>query len=64
MFGFQWVEEAKTQERLAILRPYQVNEKLMAESGKSSTIFMHCLPAVRGNEVTNEVIEGPPVCSF
>ena len=62
-----WVsmgEEAKTQERLAILRPYQVNEKLMAESGKSSTIFMHCLPAVRGNEVTNEVIEGPQSVVF
>ena len=62
-----WVsmgEEAKTQERLAILRPYQVNEEIMKDSGKSSTIFMHCLPAVRGNEVTNEVIEGPQSVVF
>lgn len=62
-----WVsmgEEDKTQERLAILRPYQVNQKLMEESGKNSTIFMHCLPAVRGNEVTNEVIEGPQSVVF
>ena len=57
-------EEDKTQERLAILRPYQVNQKLMEESGKNSTIFMHCLPAVRGNEVTNEVIEGPQSVVF
>ena len=62
-----WVsmgEEDKTQERLAILRPYQVNQELMEESGKNSTIFMHCLPAVRGNEVTNEVIEGPQSVVF
>ena len=62
-----WVsmgEEDKTQERLAILRPYQVNQKLMEESGKNSTIFMHCPPAVRGNEVTNEVIEGPQSVVF
>jgi len=40
------------------LRDYQVNEELMAASGKKETLFMHCLPAVRGYEVTNEVIEG------
>ena len=55
-----WVsmgEEAKSAERLAILRPYQVNDKVMKATGKDETIFLHCLPAVRGNEVTNEVIE-------
>jgi ornithine carbamoyltransferase len=57
-----WVsmgEEAKAKERLEILRPYQVNEALMAQTGKAGTIFMHCLPAVKGNEVSYEVIEGP-----
>ena len=55
-----WVsmgEEAKTQERKALLKPYQVNSRLMSLTGKTGTIFMHCLPAVRGNEVTEDVIE-------
>ena len=50
-------EEAKAAERIALLKPYQVNADLMKKTGKASTIFMHCLPAVRGNEVTDEVIE-------
>jgi ornithine carbamoyltransferase len=57
-----WVsmgEEEKSKERLELLRPYQVSEKLMAATGKSETIFMHCLPAVKGNEVAFEVIESP-----
>ncbi|MFN3691731.1 MAG: ornithine carbamoyltransferase, partial [Fervidobacterium sp.] len=37
---------------------YQVNEGLMRKTGKKETIFMHCLPAVKGEEVTFEVIEG------
>ncbi|MDO5031815.1 ornithine carbamoyltransferase [Corynebacterium sp.] len=38
--------------------PYQVNEKIMARA-KEDAIFLHCLPAYRGNEVTAEVIDGP-----
>ena len=57
-------EEDKAAERVALLSPYQVNQKLMDASGKKSTIFMHCLPAVRGNEVTDEVIEGPASVVF
>jgi ornithine carbamoyltransferase len=57
-----WVsmgEEEKSKERLELLRPYQVDEKMMAATGKRDTIFMHCLPAVKGNEVAFEVIESP-----
>ena len=55
-----WVsmgEEEKATERIAILKPYQVNSDLMKATGKESTVFMHCLPAVREKEVTHEVIE-------
>ena len=50
-------EEAKTEERIKLLRPYQVNIELMKKTGKESTIFLHCLPAVKGYEVTEEVFE-------
>ena len=50
-------EEDKAAERVALLRPYQVNEALMARTGKAGTILLHCLPAVKGNEVTEDVFE-------
>ena len=50
-------EEDKAKERIELLSPYQVNAKLMASTGKDSTIFMHCLPAVKGKEVTEDVSE-------
>lgn len=43
--------------RRQILGPYQVNEALM-EKANSDSIFMHCLPAYRGDEVTADVIDG------
>ena len=55
-----WVsmgEEALKEERTLLLRPYQVNKELMAATGKKDTIFMHCLPAVLGQEVTEDVFE-------
>jgi len=52
-------EEDKKEERIRLLSPYQVNQKLMNMTGKSDTIFLHCLPAVKGEEVTADVIEGP-----
>ena len=39
------------------LKPYQVNKKIM-KSAKKASIFMHCLPANRGEEVTNDVMDG------
>ena len=55
-----WASMGKEQEakrRAAIFAPYQVNAELMALA-KSDALFMHCLPAYRGKEVTAEVIEG------
>ena len=46
-----------------LLRPYQVNSKLMSLA-KKDAIFMHCLPAHRGEEVTDEVIDGPQSVVF
>jgi ornithine carbamoyltransferase len=52
-------EEDKAAERTAALSPYQVNMKLFNSTGKDTTLFMHCLPAYKGKEVTVEVFEHP-----
>jgi ornithine carbamoyltransferase len=46
-----------------LLRPYQVNARLMSLA-KPDALFMHCLPAHRGDEVTDEVIDGPQSVVF
>ncbi|HPI99165.1 MAG TPA: ornithine carbamoyltransferase [Synergistales bacterium] len=50
-------EEAKKKEREQLLRPYQVNSDLMSATGNPESIFLHCLPANKGQEVTEEVFE-------
>ena len=55
-----WVsmgEEEKAKERLALALPYQVNADLMKRTGKETTLFSHCLPANKGQEVTEDVFE-------
>ena len=56
-----WVsmgDEAEKAQREKDLAPYQVNQELM-DIANDGAIFMHCLPAVRGQEVSAEVIDGP-----
>lgn len=50
-------EEALKAERTKLLAPYQVNRKLIETVGSDKTVFLHCLPAVLGEEVTEDVFE-------
>ena len=49
-------QESETEKRKAIFKPYQINAGVMAKA-KEDAIFLHCLPAHRGDEVTDEVID-------
>ncbi len=56
-----WVsmgQEEETERRLKVFPPYQVNATLVAQA-KPDVIVMHCLPAHRGQEITDEVADGP-----
>jgi ornithine carbamoyltransferase len=56
-------QEAETQKRAAVFPPYQVNGQLVSEANKD-VIVMHCLPAHRGQEITDEVADGPHSALF
>lgn len=60
-----WVSmgDKDAERRHALLAPYQVNKRLMSAADKNA-IFMHCLPAHRGEEVTEEIIDGPQSAVF
>lgn len=61
-----WVSmgmEAEKEERIKVFMPYQVNAELM-KNAKEDAIFLHCLPAYRGYEVTEEVIDGKQSAIF
>ncbi len=61
-----WVsmgQEAETEQRLAALRPYQVNDDLLRRADKHA-IVMHCLPAHRGDEITDSVADGDQSAIF
>ena len=51
-------QEDEAEERAKIFAPYQVNAKLLARASREA-IFMHCLPAHRGLEVTEDIIDSP-----
>jgi ornithine carbamoyltransferase len=56
----KWIsmgDKLNKKKKTKLLRPYQVNRKIM-KLAKPDAIFMHCLPASRGEEVTNEVMDG------
>ncbi len=56
-------QEGSKEERLKVFKDYQVNGELMKHA-KEDAIFLHCLPAYRGYEVTEEVIDGPQSVIF
>lgn len=61
-----WVsmgDEEEYEKRLKHFKPYQINSKLLEQS-KHDVMVLHCLPAHRGEEITDEVIEGPNSAVF
>ncbi len=56
-------QEAETRERLKVFPPYQLNRQLVAQA-KPQAVVMHCLPAHRGEEITDEVADGPQSLLF
>ena len=66
VYADTWVsmgQEAEKAKRVEIFKPYQINAELFAKA-KSDAIFLHCLPAYRGYEVTEDVIDGPQSVIF
>jgi len=51
-------QESEAEARAAVFAPYQVNARLMSQAAPDA-VFLHCLPAHRGSEVTDEVMESP-----
>ena len=61
VYSDTWVsmgQEAEKEERIKVFMPYQIDKKMFSYA-KDDAVFMHCLPAYRGFEVTEDVIDGP-----
>jgi ornithine carbamoyltransferase len=56
-------QEAETEKRKAVFPPFQVNASLLSEA-RPDAVVMHCLPAHRGQEITDEVMDGPQSVIF
>jgi ornithine carbamoyltransferase len=56
-------QEAEREKRIATFRPFQVNREVLAKA-KPGALVMHCLPAHRGEEITDEVLDGPQSVVF
>ena len=56
-------QEAEASKRVGVFRPYQVNAELLRHA-KPDAIVLHCLPAHRGEEITDDVMEGPQAVIF
>jgi ornithine carbamoyltransferase len=62
IYGDVWAsmgQESEREERATIFMPYQITNDVLRATGNPATIFLHCLPAHRGEEVTAEVFDGP-----
>lgn len=57
-------QENDGKDRVSPFRPFQVNTELLAATGKSGTSVLHCLPAHRGAEITDEVLDSPASAVF
>ena len=61
-----WVSmglETEKEQRLAVFQPYQVNQALV-DAAAEDVIILHCLPAKRGEEITDDVLDGPRSAAF
>jgi ornithine carbamoyltransferase len=56
-------QEDEAAKRRPIFRPYQVNAELLKAAGPAVKV-LHCLPAHRGDEITDEVLDGPASLAF
>jgi ornithine carbamoyltransferase len=66
VYSDTWIsmgQEAEKEQRVKTFMPYQINTELFSKA-KEDAIFLHCLPAYRGYEVTEEVIDGPQSVIF
>jgi ornithine carbamoyltransferase len=56
-------QETEKEQRRRVFMPYQINEKLVAQA-KPGALVMHCLPAHRGEEITDQALDGPQSVVF